>query len=208
VGNLGIGTWEYGIAGEFVTATDSTPETEIITEPEPQESFDIKTIPAERPAEKTVITPSGDKEKSSIAWRVQDSQTIDAGQEVSVKGRLEPRMGKSLPVELTVIAPDDTIYKSLMDTSPAGDFEFTVSLTSGGEWKVFAEWKGDSEYEPAKSDILSLRAIPQEGDEADEPGAPSPAVEKVQKAGTFVKRNTVIIGIIFLYILIVRLYRS
>ncbi len=208
VGNLGIGTWEYGIAGEFVTATDTTPGTETVTEPERKEDFDIKTIPAEKTVERTEVTPSGDREKSSIAWRVQDLQAVDAGQEVSVQGRLEPRMGKSLPVELTVIAPDNTIYKSRMDTSPNGDFEFNVSLTSGGEWKVFAEWQGDSKYEPAKSDILSLRAIPQEGDEADEPGAPSPAVEKAQKAGTFVKRNTVIIGIVFLYILIVRLYRS
>ena len=92
---------------------------------------------------------------------------------------------------------------SQIDTDLNGAFQFSLPLNSGGEWRVIADWRGDSEYEPTKSQALTFQVIPEES-ESSKPDSTG----KAEKTGGFLKKNTMIIGLIFLYIIIIRLYRS
>ena len=197
VGNLGIKTWEYEVTGEISTIPSTVIDPKPIEPAQQQaaeEYLDIKPVPVV-PVEETK------GKASSIVWTVQALGTVNVGERVRIKGDLKPKMNKSLPLNLTVIAPDDTFYVSRMDTDFSGAFEFSVPLTSEGEWKIFADWQGDGEYKAAKSKVLTYRAIP----EKKEPTASS---RTAQKTGKFLKKNTMIIGVVFFYILLIRLYRS
>ena len=109
---------------------------------------------------------------------------------------------------------DSTATTNQMDTTLSGRFEFSRQLTSAGEWRVLADWVGDSEYEPAKSEVLMFRAISGDIPEGSEETVPvvSPGQaqtsEAAQKAGNFLKKNVMIIGLLALYVVIIRLYKS
>jgi hypothetical protein len=190
MGNLGIRMWEHEITGP---STVEPTRRVVPTEPAPEESFDIKPVP--------VVESKG--KRSSIVWTSgAASGIVNVGDKVEVQGRLEPKMDRSVPLDLTVIAPNDTFYVSRMDTDLSGAFEFSVPLTAEGQWKILADWQGDGEYEAAKSKVLTFQVI------SEESGIDTSGGQTAQKAGKFLKKNTIIIGLIFLYILVIRLYRS
>jgi|GEM_PF-2028177 len=189
VGNLGIRMWEYEITGPPGVETTRRVAP---TEPAPEEDFDIKPVP--------VVESKG--KRSSIVWSAQTSGTVTVGDKVSVQGHLEPEIDRAVPLELTVIAPNDIFYVSRIDTDLSGQFQLSVPLTSEGEWKILADWQGDSEYEAARSKVLTFQVV------SSEESSPDTSDRTAQKAGKFLKKNTMIIGILLLYILIIRLYRS
>ncbi len=185
VGNLAINPWEYEIAGEI----SATPGATGVSEPRKvEEKPDISPVPVSERKRK----------KSSIVWDVQPSGTAKVGEKASIQGNLKPGIGRPVPLNLTVMAPDDTIYVSQVDTDVSGAFQFNLPLTAGGEWKVHVNWLGDSEYEAAKSQMLRFQVISEKSDTTDKTG----------RAGRFLKKNTMIIGLVFLYVIIIRLYRS
>ena len=104
----------------------------------------------------------------------------------------------SVPLNLTVMAPADNVYVSQVDTDANGAFQFALPLTATGEWKIYADWRGDGEYEAARSPILTFRVFSEKGE----------ALDKTGKTGRFLKKNTMIIGLVFLYVIIIRLYRN
>ena len=195
VGNLGINMWEYEITGVGADLkpglTDVAPSP--VSEPTQEEDIDISPAPVSQ----------GKGKRSSIVWTVQTSGTINIGEEVEIQGQLKPEMNRPVSLDLTVIAPNDIVYVSRMDADPDGAFESNTMLTSEGEWKIFADWGGDSEYEPARSKALTFQVVLEKSvpdtDTTD---------DTAKKAGRFLKRNTMIIGVLFLYILIIRLYRN
>jgi WD40 repeat protein len=205
VGNLSIKMWEHRITGEYEAPVDvikeaetSKPET---AEPEStlsidskwEEDMDIKSVPVEKTRKKS----------SSIIWTVQAPDELRASEEISMKGRLEPNLGKSVPIVLTFVAPDDTLI-SRIDTDPNGEFQFTMPLNSEGEWKITADWAGNSEYEPTRSVALTLQVAPETSTLSDSPRA----VKAVKGTSGFIRRNTMIIGVLFLYIVLIRLYKG
>lgn len=200
VGNLAIKPWEYMATSTgdtippdtAVDVSESKPKTDIDTQPTPI-SGEIDTSPAH-------IAEEEGKE-SSIIWNVQASGTVNVGEKVNIAGYLKPKMDKAMPLTLTVTAPDDAVYTSQIDTDPAGAFQLTMPLTSGGEWKVLADWQGDDEYTSAKSQVLTFKVI---SDKEEDSGRPSGA----NKAKGFLKKNSLIIGLIFLYVIAIRLYRN
>ena len=127
---------------------------------------------------------------------------VTVGDKVKVQGRLEPKVDRTVPLVLTVIAPNDTFYVSRMDADLSGEFEFSVPLTSEGEWKILADWQGDNEYEAARSKVLTFQVI------SEKSGLDASDDRTARKLPKFLKKNTMIIGVLFLYILIIRLYRS
>ncbi|MFC1716168.1 OmpL47-type beta-barrel domain-containing protein [Candidatus Poribacteria bacterium] len=203
VGNLAIKMWDYEITGEIVTTPDAvstTPDTVTIPEPEPEpaeEKLDIGPVP-----EREQVSESKGR-KASIVWSVLTSGSYKPGEKVNIEGAVKPEIGKSIPLTINVMAPDDTVYVSQIDTNLSGAFQFDLPLTSGGEWRVIADWQGDSEYEPIKSQALTFQVIPEKTEISK-----TESTEKVGKAGKFLKKNTMIIGLIFLYVIAIRLYRS
>ena len=202
VGNLAIKMWEYKITGQIdvTPGTVSKPEPEPEPEPEPmpvEEKLDIG------PAPEPVSEDEGKGKKVSIVWSTWTSGSVKAGERVDIQGFVKPEVSMSIPLILTVSAPDDTIYVSQIDTDLSGAFQFGLPLTSGGEWRVIADWQGDSEYEPTRSQTLTFQVISEEG-EGDKPGT----TEKAGKAGGFLRRNTIIIGLVFLYVILIGLNRD
>jgi len=185
VGNLAIKMWEHEITGEIKKPTGETGEA--VSETVAEEP-DVSPIP--------VVEIRG--KGCSIVWDVEASGTVKVGKKVDIKGHLKPKMGRSVPLKVTAIAPDNIISASQIDTDSQGAFQFALPLTSSGEWRVLANWRGDDEYEAAKSHALTFQVISEKSD--------SP--KKSQKAGRFLKKNTMIIGLVFLYIIMIRLYRS
>ena len=195
VGNLGIEMWEQEITGGIISAEAvenvTTPTT--AAESAPNEGFDIKDIKAE--SQPVVDRVSG--KETSIVWTTQPADEVNVGDEIKIQGQLSPEMGRSVPLELTITTPDGGGYVSRMDTDPKGAFEVSMPLTSSGEWKIHAEWKGDSEYAASKSKVVTLKTITKKT-----------GPDKTEQVTSFLKKNTLIIGAIFLYVVIIRLYRS
>jgi len=198
VGNLGIKMWEHEITGEIISvesAEDVTTPT-AVAKSAPDEGLDIKDIEAApEPEPKPVVEVS--REKPSIVWTTQPPEEVNVGEEVKIKGQLKPEMGKSMPLELTIATPDGAIYVSQIDTDPSGIFGVNMPLTSRGKWKIYAEWKGDSEYAAAKSKVITFQTVTEKT-----------GPDKMEKTTSFLKKNTLIIGAVFLYIVIIRLYRG
>ncbi len=193
VGNLGIKMWERGITGEAISvgsAENVTVPTTVV-EPVQGEGLDISDI---KVTETTAPVVEVSGEATSIIWITQPSGEVNVGEKINIQGRLKPKMGKSAPLEITVTAPDGAGYVSRMDTNPSGVFEVNVPLTSSGEWKIFAEWKGDSEYASARSKVFTLQTI-----------SKKTGPDKMERATNFLKKNTMIIGAIVLYIIIINI---
>jgi len=196
VGNLNIKRWEYNIPIQ-VDSTQVTPtepesqiEQETKSEPEPEQEIDIKPIPV-------VEEEQPDKQSSSITWTTKPGGQANVGEKLELVGRLEPRMNKRVPLSLTVSTPDSTSFVSQIDSNLDGTFEFDVELTARGKWMVSARWSGDSSFEPARSKIIQIETIEKRT---------GPSATK--KATSFLKKNTMIVGIVFLYVIIIRLYRN
>ena len=185
VGNLAIEPWEYKLTKEIKT----TPGTAM--EPEPTEAPEEPDSP---PATRSEIT----KKKVAIVWNTQITGAVNVGEKADIQGVLKPEIGKSVPLSLTVMAPDDTVYVSQIDTNLDGAFQFSLPLTTHGEWRVSADWKGNDEYEAVRSQALTFRAVSEKSDASDGD----------KKTSRFLKKNTMIIGLVFLYIIVIRLYRN
>lgn len=179
VGNLGIRVWEYEIAGK-----------------------EIATTPVVK-ASKVTVTPEVESktQEVSIVWDDQATNKFNVGDKVDIHGHLEPKLGRSVPLEITVISPGDAVYKSKMDTDMNGVFQLSIPLNSDGQWKVFAEWAGDSEYGVIRSTVLAFQAIP-------EKTITLVSDSNVRKAGEFLRKNVIIMGLLVAYVLIIRLYKS
>ena len=191
VGNLAIKPWEYEIAEE----TGATPV--IISEPEPTKGPGPTKV-EEKPVIDPVPVAETKKKEISIVWDIYSPGPFVVNDKTSIKGYLEPRIAISVPLSLTVMAPANNVYVSQVDTDANGEFQFALPLTASGEWKIHANWRGNSEYESARSQTLAFRVFSEKGEELDKTG----------KAGRFLKKNTMIIGLVFLYVIIIRLYRD
>jgi len=195
VGNLAIKMWEHEITG--TGEVDTTPD--IVVEPEPVEAeLDIS------PVTETPVVSESKGKKSSIVWDAQPSMITKVGDKIDIQGYMKPEIGESISLSLTVIAPDDTVYASRIDTDVSGAFQFALPLTSGGKWRVLADWRGNSEYEPAQSQPLTFQVFSGKSDKPDK----VKTAKETKKASRFLRKNTMIVGVVFLYIILIRLYRS
>jgi len=195
VGNLGIKTWEYEIGGE-ATATFTAESPGIIAKPLDEKTMDIST--------RSISKIETGVKDVFIIWTIQPPEIVKLGDKVEIQGRLEPKPGRPLPVGIKVIAPDDTIYNSLMDADLDGLFQFNLTMSSQGPWKVLAEWEGDREFKSSKSNILKFQTS-MEGPDRIIKKEPE---TKAGKAGGFLKKNMIIIGLLVAYLFIIRLYRD
>ncbi len=134
--------------------------------------------------------------KAGIVWEGKVPNKVNIGEKVSLAGHLEAKVRRNLPVKITLISPDDTIYVSYIKTNSKGNFDLTVPVSKEGEWRVLATWDGNEEYEPAIGDTVKIIA----------------STEKVSKAQSsepkgFLSKRTVLIGVFALYLMIIAIFR-
>ena len=178
-GNLGIKSWEYQMEKDdssVAVSNDSQPE-----------------LPVEEEIE-VDATPKSDTQKGMIVWDDKLPKAVKPGTKVRLQGRIETEVKKPLPVKVTLIAPNDTVYVSQIYTNAKGIFELNAPMDLDGEWRLLAAYEED-ENEPIISDTLKIQVT---SDKA------KIQAEKSRK-GFFGKK--MLIGIIVFYVLIIALYR-
>jgi len=198
VGNLGIKMWEYEdmeALNPVSVPSETSPgtikdKTQQIPAGESKEKKSPQALMEALPAYAGTRVPV-QASAPKIVWAFQTSSTVNVGEKINIQGHFEPKTDKSTPLNLTITAPDGTVYVSHTSTSPDGSFEFQLPLNSEGEWKILADWDGN------KSEPLKVQAV-SEKSKKDTSG----------RVGGLFKKNKIIVGILFLYILILGLRRG
>jgi hypothetical protein len=88
-----------------------------------------------------------------------EPSTIEAGREVEVKGKIEPAM--SVPITISVVAPDGSLKIIDATTSEDGSFSVPLRLERAGSYTITASYAGSELYEPSSaSAVVEARAPP------------------------------------------------
>lgn len=88
-----------------------------------------------------------------------EPSTADVGGEVVVRGRIEPAM--SVPITISVVAPDGSLKTINATTSEDGSFSIPVRLERAGSYTITASYAGSELYEPSSaSAIVEVKAPP------------------------------------------------
>ncbi len=194
-GNLGISIKEFEITREVVTQKQEPIVNEEIT----SETLDIPLSVSLKEEEQDIqIQQSkGNLKKANIVWEGKIPDTVKLDERISLQGHLEAKVRRNLPVKITIISPDDTIYVSYVKTSSKGDFSLNVPMSREGEWRILATWDGNEEYEPTISDTIKIYA---------EKEKISKEQSKNETRG-FLSRKTILIGVFALYLMIIAIFR-
>lgn len=192
-GNLSIKAYEYEITKEIIEQKPI--ELEEVAPKRTYTPSPVSSIEKEKDIQQIPETKFGSK-KAGIVWKGNVPSKVNIGEKVLLQGHLETKVRRNLPVKITLISPDDTIYISYVKTNSKGDFDLNVPISKEGEWRVLAGWDGDEEYEAVISDTVKISA----GTEK---------VSKVQSNETkgFLSKKTVLIGVFALYLMIIAIFR-
>jgi len=88
-----------------------------------------------------------------------EPSTVDAGGEVVVRGRIEPAM--SVPITISVVAPDGSLKTVDVTAGEDGSFSAPVRLERAGSYTITASYAGGELYEPSvASAVVEARAPP------------------------------------------------
>lgn len=193
-GNLGIKVWEYEIAREaIVQKQEPVGREEIISQ-----RVDMPLQVTSKDEEEDIQIPESKSllKKASITWEGKVPSNVKVEEKVLLQGHLEAKAKKNVPVKITLISPDDTIYVSYVKTNLKGDFDLSVPISKEGEWRILATWDGNSEYEETISDTIKIIA----------------SKEKVIKEHSnetkgFLSKKTVLIGVLAVYLVIIAIFR-
>ncbi|UCD44837.1 MAG: hypothetical protein JSV27_12120 [Candidatus Bathyarchaeota archaeon] len=94
---------------------------------------------------------------SSLSLQV-DEQRVQGGEDVVVRGVLQPRER-----EVTVTyAREGAEYNFSVQTDSVGAYNHSLTTDATGEWAVCAEYEGDDDYPPVSSEILNFTVYPLE----------------------------------------------
>ncbi|MBD3183886.1 hypothetical protein GF312_16500 [Candidatus Poribacteria bacterium] len=192
VGNLSIDMWEYSIPGN-IEASNIDRDIEIPDESDIR-NIDMDEIMAE--TDDTYLSGEG-----RIEWLNTPENKVELGDEIELQGTMEPDINQAVPVKITVITPEDKTYVSLVDTSDKGIFSFRLPINSEGKWVVAAEWEGNSEFSRYVSSPIEFVVGTEDAKFLSD-------TKTGQKAANFLKKNTIIIGLVVLYVIIIRLYKN
>jgi hypothetical protein len=88
-----------------------------------------------------------------------EPSTVDAGGEVVVRGRIEPAM--SVPITISVVAPDGSLKTVEVTAGEDGSFSTPVRLEKAGSYTITASYAGGELYEPSTaSTVVEVKAPP------------------------------------------------
>jgi hypothetical protein len=88
-----------------------------------------------------------------------EPSTIEVGKEVVVRGRIEPAM--SVPITISVVAPDGSVKTVEVTAGEDGSFSVPVRLEKAGSYTITASYAGGELYEPSSaSAVVEARAPP------------------------------------------------
>jgi len=94
---------------------------------------------------------------SSLSLEV-DEQRVLGGEDVVVRGVLQPRERE---VTVTYIR-EDAEYNFSVQTDYVGSYNHSLTTDATGEWAVYAEYAGDDDYPPARSETFNFTVYPVE----------------------------------------------
>jgi hypothetical protein len=88
-----------------------------------------------------------------------EPSAIEVGKEVVVRGRIEPAM--SVPITISVVAPDGSLKTIDATAGEDGSFSIPVRLERAGSYTITASYAGGELYEPSTaSAVVEARAPP------------------------------------------------
>lgn len=88
-----------------------------------------------------------------------EPSAIEVGKEVVVRGRIEPAM--SVPITISVVAPDGSVKTVDVTAGEDGSFSAPVRLERAGSYTITASYAGGELYEPSTaSAVVEARAPP------------------------------------------------
>jgi hypothetical protein len=88
-----------------------------------------------------------------------EPSTIEVGKEVEVRGKIEPAM--SVPITISVVAPDGSLKTVEVTAGEDGSFSVPVKLERAGSYTISASYAGGELYEPSTaSAVVEARAPP------------------------------------------------
>jgi hypothetical protein len=86
-----------------------------------------------------------------------EPSTIEVGEEVEVRGRIEPAM--SVPITISVMEPDGSVKTIDVTAGGDGSFSVPVKLERAGSYAITASYAGSELYEPSTaSTVIEARA--------------------------------------------------
>jgi hypothetical protein len=86
-----------------------------------------------------------------------EPSTVEVGREVVVRGKIEPAM--SVPITISVMAPDGSVKTIDVTTGGDGSFSVSVKLERAGSYAITASYAGSELYEPSTaSTVVEARA--------------------------------------------------
>ncbi|HDH07248.1 MAG TPA: hypothetical protein ENF87_02645 [Thermoproteales archaeon] len=112
-----------------------------------------KTVSGVEGAVRIDVTLQKVKESTSISISVSRSE-LSLGDTVTISGRLRPAMVAT--VYVYVIPPSGTTKEYEVTTSSDGRFSISITVNELGQWKAYAEFRGNDNYKPSTSPTVTF----------------------------------------------------